>query len=138
MQQMLRRTGSIPPSQVARLDHYQFAFRRVLDGNDVFATILPKPGAIVHGVAYQCSQHAMMQLDLFEGVSENCYRRELVHVTTQNGEVLPSVVYIGQAFTKEAAYPSASYWNAIRTGAQEHQLPLEYLNALTQLAEECS
>jgi gamma-glutamylcyclotransferase len=137
-EQMLRRTGSIPPSQVARLDHYQFAFRRVLDGNDVFATILPKPGAIVHGVAYQCSQHAMMQLDIAEGVSENCYRRELANVTTHDGEILRCIVYIGQAFTEESAYPSASYWNAIRTGAQEHQLPFEYIDALTQLAEECS
>ena len=78
----------------------------------------------------------MMQLDLFEGVSDNCYRRELVQVTSENGEVLPSVVYIGQAFTNEPAYPSESYWNAIRTGAQEHQLAIDYVDALRQLAEE--
>lgn len=133
---MLRRTGSIPKSQVARLDHYQFAFRRVLDGNDVFATILPKQGSIVHGVAYHCSQHAMMQLDRFEGVSDNCYTRELVYVTTQNGEILQCIVYIGQAFTDESAQPSASYWSSIRTGAKEHQLPIEYIDTLMQLAEE--
>jgi gamma-glutamylcyclotransferase len=134
-QQMLRRTGSIPPSQVAWLDHYQLDFRRVVDGNDVFATILPKQGSIVHGVAYQCSHHAMMQLDQFEGVSENCYKRELVDATTHLGEILKCIVYIGQAFTDESAMPSASYWNSIRTGAQEHQLPIEYVKALTRLAE---
>ena len=137
-QQMLRRTGSIPPSQVVWLDNYQFAFRRVLDGNDVFATLLPKKGSRVYGVAYQCSQHAMMQLDHFEGVSENCYRKELVDVTIHDGESVRCIVYIGQAFTNESARPSASYWDSIRTGAQEHQLPTEYVNTLTQLAEKSS
>ena len=137
-QQMLRRTGSIPPSRVAWLDHYEFAFRRVLEGNDVFATIHPKQGAIVHGVAYQCSRHAMMQLDQFEGVAENCYRRETVEVTTDLGAILRCIVYIGQAFRDESAQPSASYWDSIRTGAQEHRLPIEYIDGLTRLAEQCT
>jgi gamma-glutamylcyclotransferase len=134
-QQMLRRTGSIPISKIASLAHYQFAFRRVLDGNDVFATIVPKQNSTVHGVVYRCSPHAMLQLDHFEGVAEDCYRRASVQATTRDGEILPCIVYIGQAFTAEAAYPSASYWNSILTGAKEHQLSIEYINALTKLAE---
>ncbi len=137
-QQMLRRTGSIPPSRVVWLAHYQFAFRRVLEGNDVFATIHPKQGSIVHGVAYQCSRIAMIQLDQFEGVAENCYRREMVDVTAGFGELLRCIVYIGQAFTEESAQPNASYWDSIRTGAQEHRLPIEYINGLTRLAEQCT
>jgi len=132
--QMLWRTGSVPSSKVASLANYQFAFRKVLVGNDVFATIVPKQNSIVHGVLYRCSPHAMLQLDHFEGVAENCYRRESVHVTTRDGEHLSCVLYIGEAFTENSAIPSASYWELIRTGAQEHELPVEYLHALTKLA----
>lgn len=135
-QQMLRRTGSIPDSHNARLEHYQFAFRRVLDGNEVYATIVPEENAVVHGVIYRCSPYAMLRLDHFEGVAEDCYRRKSVQVTTQDGEYLPCVVYIGQAFTDEVAYPSANYWNSILTGAQEHNLPVEYINVLTDLSRQ--
>jgi len=133
-EQMLRRTGSIPASKVALLENYQFAFRKVLVGDEVFATIVPRQNSIVHGVVYRCSPQAMLQLDHFEGLAENCYRRELVHVTTQDGEILPCVVYVGHAFTDDSATPGASYWNLIRTGAHQHNLPVEYIQTLTQFA----
>ena len=134
-QQMLRRTGSIPPSKVARLDHYQFAFRRVLQGSDVYATIIPQENSAVYGVVYRCSPLAISRLDQFEGVSENCYQRKSVQVTGLDGEIFTSEVYIGQDFSEESAYPSSSYWASIRTGANEHGLPLEYIKVLSQIAE---
>ena len=80
----------------------------------------------------------MIQLDQFEGVAENCYRREMVDVTAGFGELLRCIVYIGQAFTEESAQPNGSYWDSIRTGAQEHRLPIEYIDGLTRLAEQCT
>ena len=133
-QQMLRRTGSIPVSRPAGLFDYQLAFRKVLVGEDVYATIVPTPGKVVQGVAYLCSPHAMSQLDVFEGVAENCYRRELVQVTALTGEILNCIVYIGEKFFSEAAVPSANYLNAILTGAQEHQLPPDYIRQIKTIS----
>ncbi len=133
-QQMLRRTGSIPPSRPAVLSNYQLAFRKVLVGEDVYATIIPAPRKVVQGVAYLCSPHAMAQLDVFEGVAENCYRRELVQVTALSGEILNGIVYVGEKFSSETAVPSANYLNAILTGAQEHQLPTDYIHQIMTLA----
>jgi gamma-glutamylcyclotransferase len=133
-QQMLRRTGSVPASRNAWLADYGLAFRKVLGGVDVYATIVPSPGAIVHGVAYRCSSQAMAQLDLFEGVAENCYRRESVEVFTQDGEVLTCIIYIGQAFSTEGAIPSTIYLDAILKGAEEHQLPTDYIERIQSIA----
>ncbi len=133
-QQMLNRTGAVPTSCLARLVNYRLAFRKVLASDDVFATIVSTEGSVVHGVAYRCSPHAMVQLDLLEGVAQNCYRRESVRVTTQAGEILSCIVYIGEAFTKEASTPSPAYLNLILTGAHEHQLPVDYIQSIEKLA----
>ena len=134
--QMLRRTGSVPTSQAASLVNYRLAFRKVLTGQDVYATIVPTPGAIVHGVAYLCSPHAMAQLDLFEGVAENCYRRELVLVTTRTtNDMLECIVYIGESFSAEDSVPSSSYLNLILSGATEHQLPPDYIESIREMAK---
>ncbi len=133
-QQMLRRTGSIPVSRPAGLSDYEIAFRKVLVGEDVYATIVPAPGKAVQGVAYLCSPHAMAQLDVFEGVAENCYRRELVQVTALTGEILKCIVYIGEKFSSEAAVPSSNYLNLILTGAQEHHLPSDYIRQIKTIS----
>ena len=133
-QQMLRRTGSIPISRTASLSDYQIAFRKVLVGDDVYATIIPAPGKVVQGVAYLGSPYAMAQLDVFEGLAENCYRRELVQVTALAGEILNCIVYIGEKFSSEAAVPSANYLNLILTGAREHSLPTDYIEWIHTVA----
>ncbi len=134
-QQMLRRTGSIPASSSACLSDYQLAFRKVLVGEEVYATIVPAQGKVVQGVTYLCSPHAMAQLDVAEGVAENCYRRELVQVTAQTGEILNCIAYIGEKFSSETAVPSANYLNAILTGAAEHQLPTDYIERIKTIAK---
>ncbi len=133
-QQMLSRTGSVPTSCLAQLVNYRIAFRKVLASDDVFATIVPKEGSVVHGVVYWCTPHAMLQLDLLEGVAQNCYRRELVRVTTQSGEILNCIVYIGEAFSNEACTPSPAYLNLILTGAHEHHLPIDYVQSIEAMA----
>jgi len=121
-------------SHAAFLVNYKLAFRKVLASKDVYATIVPMPGAIVHGVVYLCGPHAMTQLDLFEGVAENCYRRESVQVTTHSNDILKCLVYIGEAFSEEDFVPSSSYLNLILTGAKEHQLPPDYIESIRKIA----
>jgi len=133
-QQMLCRTGSIPTSVTAYLSNHRIAFRQVLNGLDVYATIIPTEGATVHGAAYLCSAHAMTQLDRLEGVAENCYRRELVRVATSSGEDLDCIVYVGESFHDTDELPSDSYLNLILTGAESHRLPSDYIDSIASLA----
>jgi hypothetical protein len=76
----------------------------------------------------------MAQLDLFEGVAENCYRRASVQASTQEGDVLTCIVYIGEAFSREASIPNANYLDLILTGAEEHQLPTDYIKRIQSIA----
>ena len=131
--QMLSRTGSIPPSVAAKLVNYRLAFRRVLDGQGVYATIVPVKGAVVHGVAYRCSLDAILNLDRFEGIAENCYRREMVKVTTQAADELDCIVYIGESFHQADEVPSESYLDLILTGAESHHLPRDYIDSIVKL-----
>jgi len=134
-QQMLLRTGSVPQSQHALLANYRLVFRQVLNSDAVYATIVPTPDAIVYGVAYLCSPYAMERLDEAEGVSENCYRRETVHVMTNTKELLTCIVYVGESFETKESKPSSNYLNEILTGATEHQLPTEYIESISERAE---
>ena len=134
-EQMLLRTGSVPQSQQAVLSNYRLAFRQVLDSDAVYATIVPTRDAIVYGVAYLCSPHAMERLDDAEGVSENCYRRETVHVMTNIKELLTCIVYVGESFETKESKPSSGYLTAILTGATEHQLPTEYIESISERAQ---
>lgn len=133
-QQMLIRTGSLPYSQPAFLANYRLAFRQVLNSNEVYATILPSQNATVRGVAYLCSPHAMERLDVAEGISEKCYRRESVRVTTNTEQQLTCLVYIGESFETTDARPSPDYLNTILTGAAEHQLPVDYIKSILEQA----
>ena len=134
-QQMFLRTGSVPQSQQAHLANYRLVFRQVLNSDVVYATIVPAPNAMVYGVAYRCSPYAMERLDEAEGVSENCYRRETVHVMTNSKEMLTCIVYIGESFEIIESKPSFDYLNKILTGATEHQLPTEYIESISERAE---
>ena len=133
-QQMLARTGSIPLSRTANLKNYRLAFRKELHGSGVYATIVPANGDSVRGVAYFCNSHVMNQLDLFEGVAQNCYRRELLQVTIASGATIDCVTYIGESFANEDDAPSNEYLNRIISGATEHQLPASYIESIARLA----
>lgn len=134
-EQMLLRTGSVPQSQQAVLSNYRLAFRQVLNSDAVYATIVPTRDAIVYGVAYLCSPYAMERLDDAEGVSENCYRRETVHVMTNTKELLKCIVYVGESFETKESKPRSGYLTAILTGATEHQLPGEYIESISERAQ---
>ena len=98
-QQMLRRTGTVPTSVVARLDNYPARISKsARRTRRSMQPLFPKANAFVYGVAYQCLPQAMLKLDHFEGVAENCYRRESLVVTAQNGESLNCIVYFGYGF----------------------------------------
>ena len=134
-QQMNRRIGSIPTSILASLPNYRLAFRQVLRGCETYATIVPEQGAMVFGVAYLCNQEAFDLLDGFEGVAQNCYRRESVVISSFDGKPLTGYVYIGDQFLNAESKPASNYLDLILTGAREHQLPSDYIQFIENIAK---
>jgi gamma-glutamylcyclotransferase len=135
-QQMLKRTGSIPEGRRARLDGYRLAFRKYHHTDEVYADVLPDASQCVLGVAYQCSAYALERLDIFEGVADGCYRRDLVHVQSEEtGETLQAIVYRGcKSFSEIESQPSQEYLDRILAGLRDHQFATAYIQAVRDMA----
>lgn len=133
---MLDRTGATLKARVGILAGYRLAFRRFINGNQTYATIVPMAGEVVYGVAYLCEKEHIQKLDLFEGVAEKCYRRETADIKTETGESICCFVYIGDSLHEGDSSPSTEYLDFILMGAQEHALPLEYIQWIKKIASE--
>jgi gamma-glutamylcyclotransferase len=135
-QQMLKRTGSVPESRVAHLDGYRIAFRKYRDTEEVYADILPDKTKKVIGVAYRCSDKALEQLDIFEGVAGNCYRRENISIElTDSDEKVTAVAYLGSlAFSETESNPSQEYLDRILAGLSDHKIDSVYAEMVQRLA----
>lgn len=136
MQQMRKRTGSVPESLVARLKGYRLAFRKYRDTEEVYADILPDKTKEVIGVAYQCSDKALEQLDIFEGVTGNCYRRENITIQLEDSnEKITAVAYLGSlAFSEIESHPSQEYLDRILAGLSDHKIDPTYTEMVQTLA----
>jgi gamma-glutamylcyclotransferase (GGCT)/AIG2-like uncharacterized protein YtfP len=133
-QRMQMRIGETSIARIGTLAGYQLAFRKFTDSNNTYATIIPNPGTVVHGVAYLCDEIAIQKLDRFEGVAEGCYRREMIDIMAETGESIRCYVYVGAATLDGDSRPSIEYLNWILTGAQEHGLPLDYIQWIKSIA----
>lgn len=135
-QQMLKRIGVIPDGRRARLDGYRLAFRKYHHTDEVYADVLPDASQSVLGVAYLCSPNALERLDIFEGVADGCYRRDVIQVQSeQASEILQAIVYRGSnAFSEIESQPSQEYLDRILAGLRDHQIDPSYTQQVLSLA----
>jgi len=134
--QMLSRTGAIPPSRLAQLEGYRLAFRKYSQTDEVYADVLPSATQTVRGVAYQCTDQALAKLDIFEGVAQDHYRREMIGIRFEDiRELTLAIVYVGSsAFSDLEAQPSQEYLDRILAGTNDHGLDEDYIQFINNLA----
>jgi gamma-glutamylcyclotransferase len=130
MDQVVERAGSghqgDDPPQIARLADYRVVFN-MREGLEVFANIMPGGDCVV-GVLYRLTHDALDRMDLHE----QGYRRERVHVSLQNGELIEAITYMAHPVTEvDGGRPSLEYLQIIVRGARQHGLPEEYIRTLT-------
>jgi hypothetical protein len=82
----------------------------------------------VHGVVYDVPEVSLAGLDVYEDVERGRYRRQLMTVQTEMGE-LACVIYRGAKF-RSGLKPSEDYLARMLRGAQHHGLPQHYLDFL--------
>jgi hypothetical protein len=82
----------------------------------------------VHGVVYDVPESSLAGLDVYEDVERGRYRRQLVTVQTELGE-LSCAIYRGAKF-RSGLKPSEDYLARMLRGAQHHGLPQHYLSFL--------
>lgn len=89
-------------------------------------------GERVFGVVYHLSAADLRRLDQFEGTSSGAYQREEVDILLPDGSTQRAFVYIATD-TGRRYRPSREYLGFLIEGAEEHNLPPEYVERLRRV-----
>jgi gamma-glutamylcyclotransferase len=126
--QMRSRAGEIAEERPGRLENYEFLFNKKMRGGTAGANIHHAPGEVVFGVLYKINEHALRNLDRFEGAPVH-YRRIEVNVLDAEGHSIAAQVYIATKVEK-GLRPAPHYLKTILDGAAEHELPRDYVDRI--------
>jgi cation transport regulator ChaC len=124
------RTGNESP-QIARLADYRLAFNKRDKNGEVVANIMAAPGNEVIGIVYRVNDESLKKMDKYE----RGYDRSIVSVILENKTCIEAFIYIAIAKNVIAEEkPTTEYLNKIINGANEHGLPIEYIEKIQKLA----
>lgn len=89
-----------------------------------YATIVMSAGDEVHGKVYRLTESDERNLDRYEGVSEGCYRKEVLPVI-MDGRSTPCLVYIDPVEEEGVAWPE--YVGRINRGIADSAFSPDYV-----------
>lgn len=116
----------------AVLEGYELLFRGNSRRGSGVATIAPKEGSQVYGLLWQITSGNEKTLDIYEGYP-SLYEKETLRVRTPNGRSFGVMAYV---MTNERmrvpASPSLHYYNGIKEGFVDNDLPLVPLREALQ------
>ncbi len=96
------------------------------------SSIIPAPGELVRGVLYEVTKPEMEDLDVVESVPKGDYARETYLVLGEDRRWKAADLY--RCARPTGPYvPARSYVELMLQGAEEHQLPAEYIRELRWL-----
>jgi hypothetical protein len=116
---------------VARLPNYKLCFhKRSKDGSakcNAFRTAEPTDAVI--GAVYEIATNEKPALDRAEGLGAG-YHEEIVQVLSPEGQEIKVRTYMADgAFIDDSLQPYSWYKDFVLAGAEEHQLPPEYVES---------
>lgn len=116
----------------AALEGYELLFRGNSRRGSGVATIAPKEGSQVYGLLWRITPGNEASLDIYEGYP-SLYEKETLTVRTPNDRSFAVMAYV---MTDELllvpAPPSLSYYNGIKEGFVDNDLPMEPLRDALQ------
>jgi len=129
--QMQQRVASWQEEKTARLDNYELNFDKVARGGTGTGNLVIAEGKVVWGVLYRLTEQQMRKIDHFEGVP-NHYRRSEVTVQDADGNRITAQVYLAGK-VRRGLKPDRLYLKRILEGAEEHNLPPDYIEQLRSI-----
>jgi gamma-glutamylcyclotransferase (GGCT)/AIG2-like uncharacterized protein YtfP len=122
---MLRRCPTASAIGPARLDHWRFIVTR-----DGYASIVPAPGEVVHGVLWRLAPRDVAAVNAYESVDRGLYRRRMLAVRRDG--CVRALVYVARE--RVAGRPKPGYQNLVIAAARAWNLPDDYVGGLERWA----
>lgn len=95
-----------------------------------YATVVPEPGAVVHGVLWELTPPDEARLDAYEGVAEGLYSKLRLETEPAAGAVVIAMVYAMN--DPEPGEPMPGYLEDVIASAKGHGFPADYLHELAE------
>lgn len=125
---MMERVPSACVLKRAFLRDYKMVFNKKSADGSAKANLIRADGAVTWGVLYTISPDHLQTLDRYE----KGYNRKMVTVETENGRSYDAWTYISENITGDMT-AFTWYKEIIVKGAEEHNLPENYINYLKNL-----
>jgi gamma-glutamylcyclotransferase (GGCT)/AIG2-like uncharacterized protein YtfP len=122
---MLRRCPTATAIGAARLDQWRFIVTR-----DGYASVVPAPGEVVHGVLWQLGPRDVAAVNAYESIDSGLYRRRLLAVRRDG--LIRALVYVARE--RRAGRPKPGYQELVVAAARAWKLPADYVIELQRWA----
>lgn len=128
------RAPSARPVSHARLEGWRLRFdKRSTDGSGK-CHLEPQPGACVHGVVYRLDENDFRTLDQAEGVGSGYHRQRIRKILLGDGTKVNAFAYLAEpGHVVEGLRPYDWYRDLVLAGAEQHQLPQDFIAHLKQI-----
>src|SRR5215471_1760683 len=119
---MARRCPAAVALGPARLDNWRYFVMR-----DGYASIMPAPGAAVHGVLWRLTPRDVAAINAYEAVDRGLYRRRVLAVRTTE-RIHRALIYVARE--RRPGRPKPGYQDVVVAAAHAWQLPDAYIAGL--------
>jgi gamma-glutamylcyclotransferase (GGCT)/AIG2-like uncharacterized protein YtfP len=123
---MRPRCGAAREIGTGMLEGYRFIITA-----DGYASVLPAPGRIVHGLVWQLTPRDLAALDAYESLNTGLYRAVTLPVR-HGGAHAPALVYVGRS--RVPGRPRPGYLEEVLAAARDLGFPPTYVRALARWA----
>jgi gamma-glutamylcyclotransferase (GGCT)/AIG2-like uncharacterized protein YtfP len=124
--QMRPRCGAAREIGPGVLEGYRFIITA-----DGYASVLPAPGGIVHGLVWRLTPRDLAALDAYESLDSGLYRAVTLPVR-RGGAHAPALVYVGRS--RVPGRPRPGYLEDVVAAARDLGFPPTYIRALARWA----
>lgn len=114
------------PVGTATLEGYRFIIAAC-----GYASVEPRPGAVVHGVLWRLTRSDLASLDRYENVASRLYDRHMLPVRTRSGRVRALTYIVG---ARGEGRPKPGYMELVLKAARDWKLPERHLRELARWA----
>jgi gamma-glutamylcyclotransferase (GGCT)/AIG2-like uncharacterized protein YtfP len=119
---MRGRCPGAQPLGPSRLEGWRFVVTQ-----DRYASVVPVPGSVVHGILWRLTPRDLAALDAYEDLDSGLYRARTLAVR-QGAGLRRARVYVGRSAT--AGRPLPGYQEDIVAAARDWDFPPEYIAEL--------